>query len=102
MLVSEVNQYVSFGGSDGEPITACVDLRDIEGFSQQYGNSNDNNSQNNKGEKEEEISSGKESSGTNNKGLSTKDNIGDQMFVVRSHRTGSVDILVFTKRLKFR
>ena len=89
----EVNQYVSFGGSDGEPITACVRPRDIEGFRQQYGNSNDTNSQNSKGEKEEEISSGKESSGTNNNGLSTKDNIGDQMFAVRSHRTGSVDIL---------
>ena len=46
-----------------------------------------------KEKREEEISSGKESSGTNNNGLSTKDNIGDQMFAVRSHRTGSVDIL---------
>ena len=83
----EVNQYISFGGKDGQTVSACVRPRDIEGFRSQYGGSNNNSPS----EKDEEVSSRKESSGQSvNNGPGA---IGDQMFAVRSHRTGDVDIL---------
>jgi len=81
----EVNQYVSFGGKDTQTVTARVRPRDIEGFRSQYGGSN--NSQ----QEDEEVSSRKDSSGLNNN--NGPDAIGDQMFAVRSHRTGDVDVL---------
>ena len=86
-----MNQYISFGGKDGQTVSACVRPRDIEGFRSQYGGSNNNSP----GEKDEEVSSRKESSGQSvNNGPGA---IGDQMFAVRSHRTGDVVILRLPK-----
>ena len=91
----QVNQYITLRKGGGQTVTGYIFPRDIEGFRQQYGQEEPHSNGLSNGINQTDNNNNSTMNNNNN-----NTNSGDQKFAVRSHRTGSVDILRLNENTK--